>query len=150
MICCLCRNKAIHTESRPSGKDGKLETWHFCEECRKESERQRADTTPEICQSYKIFLQFLCGYRMQRAFYGNPVADVTPGKRNIDPCNHISISSPHEKTSNEHTGGASQETQAALCRHGQEYDDYGAEPDRGLLEEGRRQNEKIITLEAGP
>jgi hypothetical protein len=79
MKCCICSNPdATYGEQRPSGNDGALETWYLCEECRKESERQRADTNPEICQSYKIFLQFICGYRMQRAFSGNRASANMP------------------------------------------------------------------------
>ena len=57
--CCLCpTGEGIHTESRKSLEFGR-QSFHFCDSCWSELDRQKKNIDPEICQRYKVFLLFV-------------------------------------------------------------------------------------------
>lgn len=62
MTCCLCASKdAPFRESRPSGRNGRLQAWRFCPSCWRELEAQRRNCDPELMRRYAFFFRFISG-----------------------------------------------------------------------------------------
>lgn len=46
-LCCCCKSSAVHViEDRPTGSNGTIEHWPYCQSCWKELEQMRKDFIP--------------------------------------------------------------------------------------------------------
>lgn len=139
----------MKSERRPSGKNGEMQTWHFCPECWREMQEQRSDKDPWIAARYLVFLQWFSGYRV-RYFYGSLASRILPEKKMVDKGEYVHTMNSHEAYQPESKRRTPQKIQDGLCPGGNGNERQDPQMDRSLLERSGEEAEEVNCNAAEP
>jgi hypothetical protein len=149
--CSLCGHRDEHLtfESRPTGRDGKLQTWPFCTSCWTWfNETNGAGEDPHVHHAWLLFVTVLVrGKRFLSESEGDlKIAAVC--KNRLTSCEHSNMISDHETPNSDYPGRTPHAAQGALLEQGNGHERSASEADRGARLAGREKSEEVKPLSA--